>query len=174
MGVGIEAYIKSRLNVQFLKTNSGKRGKGMPVVRNPQFYFREGFCWNNILNPQARLLKVKLKQASVNDVGSMSLMTVETNISNRYIIGLLNSNLIFDYYRVFINCTVNIQINDLRQIPIMIPTIEDLHRLVSLVDKAVKIKKLALLENRANFRLTAILKDIEKEIDMKIIQLYRI
>ena len=98
MGVGIEAYIKSRLNVQFLKTNSGKRGEGMPVVRNPQFYFREGFCWNNILNPQARLLKVKLKQASVNDVGSMSLMTVETNISNRYIIGLLNSNLIFDYY----------------------------------------------------------------------------
>ena len=135
MGVGIEAYIKSRLNVQFLKTNSGKRGEGMPVVRNPQFYFREGFCWNNILNPQARLLKVKLKQASVNDVGSMSLMTVETNISNRYIIGLLNSNLIFDYYRVFINCTVNIQINDLRQIPIMIPTLEDLHRIVSLVDK---------------------------------------
>ena len=74
----------------------------------------------------------------------------------------------------FINCTVNIQINDLRQIPIMIPVIEDLHRLVSLVDKAVKIKKLALLENRANFRLTAILKDIEKEIDMKIFQLYRI
>lgn len=134
----------------------------------------EGFCWNNILNPQARLLKVKLKQASVNDVGSMSLLTVETNISNRYIIGLLNSNLIFDYYRVFINCTVNIQINDLRQIPIMIPTLEDLHRIVSLVDKAVKNKKLALLENRANFRLTAILKDIEKEIDMKIIQLYRI
>lgn len=134
----------------------------------------EGFCWNNILNPQARLLKVKLKQASVNDVGSMSLMTVETNISNRYIIGLLNSNLIFDYYRVFINCTVNIQINDLRQIPIIIPTLEDLHKLVLLVDKAVKIKKLALLENKANFRLTAILKDIEKEIDMKIIQLYRI
>ena len=56
----------------------------------------------------------------------------------------------------------------------MIPTLEDLHRIVSLVDKAVKNKKLALLENRANFRLTAILKDIEKEIDMKIIQLYRI
>ena len=34
--------------VQFLKTNSGKKGEGMPVVRNPQFYFREGFCWNNI------------------------------------------------------------------------------------------------------------------------------
>lgn len=104
----------------------------------------------------------------------MSLMTVETNISNKYIIGLLNSNLIFDYYRVFINCTVNIQINDLRQIPIILPDIEDLHRLVLLVDKAVKIKKLALLDNRANFRLIAILKNIEKEIDMKVFQLYRI
>ncbi len=29
------------LTVRFLKTNSGKKGEGMPVVRNPQFYFRE-------------------------------------------------------------------------------------------------------------------------------------
>ncbi|MEM5777821.1 MAG: hypothetical protein QXJ06_05275, partial [Candidatus Aenigmatarchaeota archaeon] len=33
----------SRENVKFLKENSGKKGEGMPVVRNPQFYFREGF-----------------------------------------------------------------------------------------------------------------------------------
>lgn len=135
---------------------------------------KEGFCWNNILNPQARLLKVKLKQASVNDVGSMSLMTVETNVSNRYIIGLLNSNFIFDYYRVFVNCTVNIQINDLRQIPILIPTPEELYKLVLLVNNAVKVKKLALLENRANFQLSKLLESIEKEIDIKICQLYRI
>lgn len=31
------------LTVRFLKTNSGKKGEGMPVVRNPQFYFRERF-----------------------------------------------------------------------------------------------------------------------------------
>ena len=30
-------------SVHFLKTNSGKKGEGMPVVRNPQFYFREHF-----------------------------------------------------------------------------------------------------------------------------------
>ncbi len=40
----------SRENVKFLKENSGKKGEGMPVVRNPQFYFREGFCWNNVTN----------------------------------------------------------------------------------------------------------------------------
>ena len=38
----------SKENVQFLKTNSGKKGEGMPVVRNPQFYFREGLCWSDI------------------------------------------------------------------------------------------------------------------------------
>ena len=26
-----------------MKTNSGKKGEGMPVVRNPQFYFKEGY-----------------------------------------------------------------------------------------------------------------------------------
>ena len=31
----------SKENVHFLKTNSGKKGAGMPVVRNAQFYFRE-------------------------------------------------------------------------------------------------------------------------------------
>ncbi|WP_232755725.1 Eco57I restriction-modification methylase domain-containing protein [Capnocytophaga sputigena] len=56
----------SKENVGFLKSNSGKKGEGMPVVRNPQFYFKEGFCWTNVLNPQARLLKTKLKVKSVN------------------------------------------------------------------------------------------------------------
>lgn len=28
-----------------MKTNSGKKGEGMPVVRNPQFYFREDQNW---------------------------------------------------------------------------------------------------------------------------------
>ena len=72
-------------SVQFLKTNSGKKGEGMPVVRNPQFYFREGFCWNNVLNPKARLLKAKLKLASVNDVGSMSLMPIMAELSSKFI-----------------------------------------------------------------------------------------
>lgn len=33
-----------RKNVRFLKTNSGKKGEGMPVVRNQMFYFKERFC----------------------------------------------------------------------------------------------------------------------------------
>ena len=164
----------SKENVQFLKTNSGKKGEGMPVVRNPQFYFREGFCWNNVLNPKARLLKAKLKLASVNDVGSMSLMPILEELSSKFIIGLLNSNLIFDYYREFVNCTVNIQINDIRQIPIVIPQKEQLKVFESLVDKAISIKKSALEIDSETDCIDSNLLLIEDEIDHAVLSLYRI
>ena len=125
---------------------------------------KEGFCWNNLLNPNARLLKVKLKGESVNDVGSMSLYT--TNIlSNKYIVALLNSNVLFDYYREFINCSVNIQINDIKQLPIIIPTKEFAFLIESLADKAIK-KKQKLVDNDLEF--------IEEEIEDLIKTLYSI
>lgn len=162
----------SKDNVQFLKSNSGKKGKGMPVVRNPQFYFKEGFCWNNVLNPQARLLKVKLKGESVNDVGSMSLYPNNDVINSKYCIALLNSNLIFDYYRVFINCTVNIQINDLRQLPIIIPSEQEMDEIVSLVDKAIEIKKKESIGILSESVSKDLLFDVEEQIDRLINKLY--
>ena len=105
------------------------------------FYFREGFCWTNILNPNARLLKAKLKQKSVNDVGSMSLSSIIDKVPNYYLITLLNSNILFDYYREFINVTVNIQINDIRQLPIIIPNQAVLEKIKLLLDEIVELKK---------------------------------
>ena len=137
----------SKENVQFLKTNSGKKGQGMPVVRNPQFYFREGFCWNNILNPQARLLKAKIKSISVNDVGSMSLYSAYSYSPNFYIVTAINSNFLFTYYREFINCTVNIQINDIRQLPIIIPTEEQLNICKQLFDSMICLKSSTSSQN---------------------------
>lgn len=166
--------MESIRTVHFLKTNSGKKGEGMPVVRNPQFYFREGFCWNNVLNPKARLLKVKLKQASVNDVGSMSLMPMLSIVPSKYIIALLNSNLIFDYYREFVNCTVNVQINDLRQIPIIIADDNMLSKINRLTDRAIDIKKSALHCEEADLLNNQKLNTVEIEIDQIVEQLYLI
>ena len=158
----------SKENVQFLKTDPKARYQGY------SFYFREGFCWNNVLNPKARLLKAKLKLASVNDVGSMSLMPIMAELSSKFIIGLLNSNLIFDYYREFVNCTVNIQINDIRQIPIVLPQREQLKVFELLVDKAISIKKSALeIDSEADYIDTNLLL-VEKEIDKAVLSLYRI
>ena len=131
----------SQNTLQFLKTNSGKKGEGMPVFRNPQYYFKEGFCWTNVLNPQARLLKAKLKKRTVNDVGSMSLFSIINSLPNYYFVILINSELLFDYYRIFINCSVNIQINDIRQLPIIIPTKEQLEICNTLFQNAFEVKK---------------------------------
>lgn len=130
----------------------------------PVFYKKEGFCWNNLLNPNARLLKVKLKGESVNDVGSMSLYAIDL-LSNKFIVALLNSNVLFDYYREFINCSVNIQVNDIKQLPIIIPTKEFAFLIESLADKAIK-KKQKLVDNDLEF--------IEEEIEDLIKTLYSI
>ena len=164
----------SKENVRFLKTNSGKKGTGMPVVRNPQFNFKEGFCWNNVLNPNARLLKVKMKSASVNDVGSMSLSSVLENIPNYYIVCILNSEFIFDYYREFINCTVNIQINDIRQLPIIIPTKENLKILFKKFEKAISLKTTVAKNIATEQDIFQDISEIEEEINKFINNLYKI
>ena len=146
----------------------------MPVVRNPQFNFKEGFCWNNVLNPNARLLKVKMKSASVNDVGSMSLSSVLENIPNYYIVCILNSEFIFDYYREFVNCTVNIQINDIRQLPIIIPTKENLKTLFKKFEKAISLK-IAVAKNIATEQdIFQELSKIEEDTNKFINNLYKI
>lgn len=133
---------------------------------------KEGFCWNNVLNPNARLLKVKMKSASVNDVGSMSLYPIG-DICSPYLIALLNSNLLFDFYREFVNCTVNIQINDLRQMPVIIPSLEGLNAVNDLVLKVINIKKRQFNNAIEQFELSRLC-DIESQIDKLIESLYKI
>ena len=130
------------------------------------FFFREGFCWNNVLNPNARLLKTKLKLPTVNDVGSMSLMSTMVNIPNYYFVILLNSNLLFDYYREFINCTVNIQINDIRQLPIVIPSEEQLSEYNMLFQSILHLKQ----QNAPDTEISK----IEYKLDQTVLKLYQI
>jgi hypothetical protein len=148
----------SKENVRFLKTDPNARYQGY------MYFFREGFCWTNVLNPQARLLKVKLKKVSINDVGSMSLFSIIDSVPNYYLITLLNSELLFDYYREFINCTVNIQINDIRQIPVIIPTKEQLAICNNLFLKAIAIKKRTFNDNILNSDDEKKLSEIEQNL----------
>ena len=82
-----------------------------------------------------------MKTASVNDVGSMSLSTIYPQTPNYYFISLLSSDLLFDYYRDFLNCTVNVQINDIRQMPILIPNPKQLDDIKAVFSRLYKLKK---------------------------------
>ena len=105
----------------------------------------------------------------------MSLMPIQSHISSKYIIGLLNSNLLFDYYREFLNCTVNIQINDIRQIPVVVPNKGEFNTIEILVNKAIEIKKSALEQgSETDFLDNKLLLNVEEELDNAVLNLYRI
>lgn len=121
-----------------MKTNSGKKGAGMPVVRNPQFNFKEGLCWSDI---NTTFLKCRLKQKSINDVKSMSLYGLTTKVPEYYIICLINSTLMSYYVDNYVNNTQTFQINDARQLPIIVPSQDELVELRRIFDDAIRIKK---------------------------------
>jgi hypothetical protein len=158
----------SRKNVRFLKENSGKKGEGMPVVRNPQFYFKEGFCWTDV---NSTYLKSRIKEKGVYDVLTMSLFT-KCNIPDYYYVCMINSKFISEYVDDFVNSTSHFQINDARQLPIVIPTPEQLKEFELIFDRAkgVQEEKLSgkITEKEAEERL----EEIQKELDEKVLKLY--
>ena len=121
-----------------MKTNSGKKGKGMPVVRNPQFYFKEGLCWSDI---NTTYLKCRMKQKSINDVKSMSLFGLSDKVPEWYIICIINSTFMSQYVDNFVNNTQTFQINDARQLPFIIPNQQEIRIFLSLFKRAVDIKQ---------------------------------
>ena len=110
----------------------------MPVVRNSQYYFREGFCWSDI---NTTFLKCRKKQKSIHDVKSMSMFGAADVINEDYIITLINSTLISYYVDNLVNNTQTFQINDARQLPIIIPSSEDLAHASKLVSEAIELKR---------------------------------
>ena len=153
----------SKENVHFLKTNSGKKGAGMPVVRNAQFYFREGLCWSDI---NTTFLKCRKKQCSVNDVKSMSLYGVSAVVPEDYIITLLNSTFFSYYVDTFVNNTQTFQINDARQLPVIVPTLDTIERTHILLRRAVAIKQ------QAGRHEDSLLEKLQKEVDTLVLKIY--
>ena len=151
-------------SVQFLKTNSGKKGEGMPVVRNPQFYFREGLCWSDI---NTTFLKCRKKEKSIHDVKSMSIFGVSDLVEEDYVITLINSTFISYYVDNFVNNTQTFQINDARQLPVVIPNKEENEQAIKFVTKAILIKKGGMLASES-------LDTIQKEVDLYVEKLYHL
>ena len=159
--------------VDWLKSHSGHSGAGMPVVRNPQFYFRNGFCWTNVLNPNSTYFKCRLKDTTVNDVGSMSLYD-ESGLGDKYFVLSLNSYLHFKVLREFFNNTVNIQMNDIRKLPIKIPSEKELKAFNKKFDECMVIKKEYFAGEIDRAEMNAQLRPIEGEIDEMVNKLYGI
>ncbi|MEY4433182.1 MAG: hypothetical protein RLZZ44_1315 [Bacteroidota bacterium] len=153
--------------VAFLSTDERARWQGY------NFFFRNGFCWNAVLNPNSNYIKCRLKQSSVNDVQSMSLYS-ETTVPAEYFISIINSYLLFKTLREFINGSAAVQMNDIRKLPIKIPSEKELKAFNKKFDECLAIKKEYFAGEIDRAEMNTQLRPIEAEIDEMVNQLYGI
>ena len=143
----------------------------MPVVRNPQFHFKEGFCWSDI---NTTFLKCRKKQKSINDVKSMSLYALTEKVPEFFIVSIINSTFVSYYVNDFVNNTQTFQINDARQLPIIIPTKEELRQFEKLFCIAIATKQKQFSGQISEDKAETMLFDIQKKLDQLVIELYSI
>ena len=97
-----------------------------------------------------------------------------TKIPDWYYVSIINSDFISLYVDNFINNTSHFQINDARQLPIIIPTSEQLDIFKNLFNRAVIIKK-DFFDSKISFEESEILLNkIQKELDNNVQALYQI
>ena len=155
----------SRENVRYLRKDKKARFQGY------NFYFKEGFSWSDIHTIE---IKSRLKSGGVYDVTSMSLFSVSNLFSDKFFITILNSSLISDYSFSFVNNTPHFQINDARQIPIIVPTSAQLKEFEKIFDKAKKIKIEEFSSKITKEEAKQKLDELQKIVDKAVYKLYDI
>lgn len=155
---GIPTTRSTIYNWVFLKKIPFKK-----IGRRTVFSKKEGLCWSDI---NTMFLKCRKKEKSIHDVKSMSIFGVSNLLSEDYIITMINSTLISHYVDNFVNNTQTFQINDARQLPIIIPTSTDDEQAKSFVSNAIKIKKGHTTNNALDV--------IQKEVDSYVEKIYNL
>ena len=141
----------------------------MPVVRNPQFYFREGFCWTDV---NSIYLKARLKSKGVYDVLSMSLFSTIKILPDWFFVCIINSKFASEYVVDFLNNTSHFQINDARQLPVIIPNKEQMAIFQKLFDAAYGVQKKRFAGTVSNENAELKLADIQSKLDKMVLDLY--
>ena len=143
----------------------------MPVVRNQQFYFKEGFCWTEI---KTFYIRCRLKEKSINSNKSMSFYPLHQSVPDSFLISLLNSEFAATYVNSFINNTQTFGIDDARQIPIVIPTRKELQVFFDIFDDALEVRKKQTNQALSNKDAEKALSKIQKKLDSAVAKLYKI
>jgi hypothetical protein len=155
----------SRENVRVLQTDPKARWQGY------QFYFREGFCWNNVLSDEK--IKCRLKDKTVHSTEAMTFISViPQKASDKYLVCLLNSKLFGNYRINFINISPHLTIGDAKEFPIIIPTPEQLKEFELIFDRAKRVQEEKFSGKISEEEAEERLEEIQKELDEKVLKLY--
>ena len=155
----------SKENVRFLKTDPKARYQGYT------FYFREGFCWNNVLTTY---MKCKKKEKTVQSTESMSFFSCTEQTPEYYLISIMNSRFAAFYVDNLVNSTSHCTTGDAKLIPIMIPTIEQLYECKRLFDKAFDLKRSVAKGIATDLDISEELNAVERANDLIVESIYQL
>lgn len=155
----------SEESVLYYQTSTNCRWQGY------NFYFREGFCWSDI---NTVYLKCRLKGKSVHDVKSMSLFTLIPSIPDWFYVCIINSSFISEYVNDFLNNTQTFQINDARQLPIIIPSQDQLEEFHCIFNDAYAIKLMQFADEISKSKAEEKLAQIQQNLDAYVLDYYEL
>jgi hypothetical protein len=147
---------------------------GMPSLRNMQYQFVEGVSF--ALTTSADCLRARISHAGLFYGKTPKFISIYKKVSNLYLLGLLNSQILEYILLTFIDHTVSNQVNDLRLLPIVIPTEAQRKEIETLVNEAIQIqkKRYATNDEDEKSRLWQELQEVQKQIDKKVEEIYEI
>ena len=128
-----------RTNVIWLFANSGKPETRMPVIRNVDLYFTAGVTYT--LHANHVPIKARYQQPCVFDAGGSRLTPPKRLLNAEAFLAILNSDVFSFFLKKFVKHNQDVEINDLRQMPLIMPTKAQAKRLDSLAELAIETKR---------------------------------
>ena len=142
----------------------------MPAIRNPELFF----CSVFIVSSQTKgLIEVCFSKPSVWGISIAVFKSLTPLTPWKYLGAVLASSFLNYIMDTFINNATH-SVNDLRLLPIVIPTKEQKERVEKLVDRAIEIqkKRYATREETEKKNLLEKLKAVQREIDKEVETIY--
>lgn len=102
----------------------------------------------------------------------MSLFGLTQEIPESYYVSLINSSFISLYVDSFVNNTQTFQINDARQIPIIIPSKSQLAEVIDIFDKSVHLKKMEFSHVQKSVDNAEKLAKLQVQLDALVLSIY--
>lgn len=118
-----------------IKNFKDSNGKQRSVVRNPLYYFRESITWSLITSGG---FSIRYRESgSIHDVAGMSAFSTDPQ-KLKYILGLMSTK-IANYIFKMLNPTLNLQVGDFNNFPVLD---SDNKKVLSIVDESIEISKI--------------------------------
>lgn len=125
----------SKENVKYLSTSPNARWQGQ------EFFFKPGVAWTRGANHTC--IKARVQESCIYDVGGMQISPLqEAGISHLSLLSIFNSDIFSFVLKKFVAHTWMVQINDIRQMPIIVPDNNQASEFEILAQNAIEAKEL--------------------------------